>query len=102
MQVERVERSFEPCTESGWYGYYIHLAGPLSHPLVTALAPLGQLSYFQSLKRPFFTLRGPDFLLRGIVGDTFIKAGFSAKEAPSLAAIKAAIEAAPCEGSSPA
>ena len=94
MNIERVERSYDQCAESGWFGYYIHLARPVGPALVEALAPLGQLTYMKSMKRPFFSVRGADFLVRGITGDGFVKAGLAQKDAPALEQVKRVIEEA--------
>ncbi|NLI55004.1 MAG: hypothetical protein GX417_11905 [Clostridiales bacterium] len=93
MHVTTVERSFEPCSESGWYGYDVHLSEPIDGALIDALAALGRLSRIRTLKRPFFTVRGDGFLLRGITGDRFLRAGFAKKDAPELSDILSAIDA---------
>ncbi len=92
MKIVKIERSYETCTESGWYGYDIRLSGAVEEPLVGALAALGKLSYFRQLKRPFFTVRSENFLIRGITGDHCIRAGFADKNAPDMAMICRVIE----------
>ena len=91
MRVLSVERSFEPCAESGWYGYDLRLDAPVDDKLIEALGALGQLSCVRSLKRPFFLVRNESFLLRGITGDLFLRAGFAVKDAPELTAILSTI-----------
>lgn len=87
MKIVKIERSFETCTEGGWYGYHIILADPIDEDLIMALSALGQLYYLKRLQRPFFTVRSKSFLVRGIMGDHIIKAGFENKEAPEMASI---------------
>lgn len=92
MQVLSKERSFEPCAESGWYGYDIRLCAPIDAALIEALGALGQMSCILTLKHPFFILRGEGFLLRGITGNCFLRAGFSERTAPQMEQICAVIE----------
>ena len=92
MQVLSTERSFEPCSESGWYGYDIRLSVPIDAALIEALGVLGQMSCILTLKHPFFILRGEGFLLRGNTENCFLRAGFSEKTAPQMAQICAVIE----------
>ncbi len=93
MRVLSAERSFEPCAESGWYGYDIHLGEPVGEALISALGALGRLSCVRSLKRPFFVVRGDGFLIRGIVGDRFLRAGFAERDAPQMERLLAAVAA---------
>ncbi len=92
MRVRSVERSFEPCAESGWYGYDIRLDAPVDDALIESLGALGRLSCIRTLKRPFFTVRAEGFLIRGIAGDLFLRAGFAAKGTPEMDLILEAIE----------
>jgi hypothetical protein len=91
MQVLSAERSFEPCTESGWYGYDIRIDAPINAQLIEVLGVLGRMSCILTLKRPFFIVRGDGFLLRGITGDCFLRAGFAEKSAPQMDLILAVI-----------
>ena len=97
MQVLSAERSFEPCAESGWYGYDIRLSEPIDDGLIDALGTLGQMSCIRTLKRPFFIVRGDGFLLRGITGDCFLRAGFAEKNAPQMDLILSVISSAESE-----
>jgi hypothetical protein len=92
MRVLSNERSIEPCTESGWYGYDIRLSAPIDQKLIDVLGTLGCMRCISALKRPFFILRGEGFLIRGITGDEFLRAGFAEKSAPQLDRICAVIE----------
>ncbi len=92
MRVLSKERSFEPCAESGWYGYDICLGAPIDQTLIQALGTLGRMSCILTLKRPFFILCGEGFLLRGITGDCFLRAGFAEKSAPQMEQICAVID----------
>ncbi len=92
MRIKKIERSYETCTESGWYGYYIVIDEPVDDDLIMKLSVLGKLSYWRNLKRPFFTVRSEQFLIRGVVGDDFIKAGFADKAVPELEMIRCVIE----------
>ena len=92
MQILSKERSFEPCAESGWYCYDIRLGAPIDAALIEALGTLGQMSCILTLKHPFFILRGEGFLMRGITGNYFLRAGFSEKAAPQMDLICAVIE----------
>lgn len=94
MRVLSAERSFEPCTESGWYGYDIRLSEPIDTRLIEALGALGSMSSILALKRPFFIVRGDGFLLRGITGDCFLRAGFAGKSAPQMDLILSVISSA--------
>lgn len=94
MKITKVEKSFDLCAESGWFGYYIHLAKPVSDPLIQSLAPLGQLTYMKTLKRPFFLVRTQTFLVRGILGDAFLKVGISQNDETLLQRVQAVIEEA--------
>lgn len=91
MQALSTERSFEPCAESGWYGYNIRLSEPIDDDLIDALGTLGQLQCIRTLKCPFFIVRGDGFLLRGITGDCFLRAGFAEKSAPQMDLIRSVI-----------
>ncbi len=93
MQALRAERSFEPCAESGWYGYDIHLSEPVDEQLIETLGTLGRMSCIRTLQRPFFIVRAEGFLLRGITGDCFLRAGFAEKSAPQMDLIFSAISA---------
>ena len=84
MQALSAERSFAPCAESGWYGYDIRLSEPIDDALIETLGTLGQMQCIRTLKRPFFIVRGDGFLLRGITGDCFLRAGFAEKSAPQM------------------
>jgi len=94
MQALSAERSFEPCAENGWYGYDIRLSDPIDARLIKALGTLGRMTCILTLKRPFFIVRGDGFLLRGITGDCFLRAGFAEKTAPQMDLIFSAISSA--------
>ena len=98
MQALSAERSFEPCAESGWYGYDIHLSEPIDARLIEALGALGCMSCIRTLKRPFFIVRAEGFLLRGITGDFFLRAGFAEKTAPQMDLIFSTISSATSAG----
>lgn len=73
----------DSCAESGWYGYDIHISKPVNETLIASLGILGRMNCICTLKRPFFIVRGEGFLVRGIAGDDFIRAGSSDKAARS-------------------
>ncbi len=92
MRVIASERSLEPCAESGWFGYDLALSEPIDESLLEALGSLGRMNCIRTLKRPFFIVRAEEFVLRGIVGDRFLRAGFSALSAPQMEQICAVID----------
>lgn len=92
MKVLSKERSIEPCAENGWFGYDIRLSMPIDSKLIESLGTLGCLRCILTLKRPFFIVHGDGFLLRGIMGDCLLRAGFAEKTAPQLESICAFIE----------
>lgn len=92
MKITAVERSFEQCTESGWTGWHLRLDGKCDDDLVQALAPLGALTYMKHMARPFFLVQNEHFLVRGLVGDTFIKAGLKNNDQSWIEHIRAAVE----------
>lgn len=92
IKVLSKERSIEPCTENGWFGYDIHLNMPIDLAIIESLGTLGRLRCILTLKRPFFIVHGDGFLLRGIMGDCLLRAGFADKTAPQLENICAFLE----------
>ncbi len=94
MTVVDTQRAMEPCAEAGYFGHYIHFDRDVDEAYVTALRPLGDLTFLRELKKPFFLLRGDGYILRGQVGDRFCKAGVAGNDPDTLARLIEALQTA--------
>lgn len=95
MKVLRTERAMEPCIEGGFFGHYVTLDGAVSAGWVEALAALGSLTFMKNLKKPFYLVRGPRFVIRGQVGDSFCKLGIEGNDGALLEKVCRDLEALP-------
>lgn len=80
MRLTATTRSLEPCAEAGWYAYNLHFEdGLIDEPFVRALRPLGgSMLFMRHLAKPFFKLENHTYIVRGVVGDNFIRVGVHA------------------------
>lgn len=84
QRVIEIERSAELCAESGWYAYIFTLSEPLDAALADRIAALGSAMLLRQLARPFLTVRTEHMVLRGIFGDSTLRVGVPALDAPEL------------------
>ena len=95
MNIVKVTRSFEACAEAGWFGYDIHLECPVDETSVKALYSLGKMTFMKQLKNPFFVVRADKFLVRGVLGNSFVRAGIAQNDPETLDFVLETLRAAP-------
>ena len=76
MQITGKRKSLEPCTESGWEAYDLLLAAPLSEEDIESLRRIeGSFLFLRQLKKPFFKIENHNYVIKGVLGDPFIRVG---------------------------
>ncbi len=70
--VERIP-SRERCAEAGWYAWDLVLERPMDDAFIRALRPLGGFTYLRMLKKPFFKIESEYCLVKGLLGDDFLR-----------------------------
>lgn len=76
ITIKEIKRSFEPCSEAGWFGYNVIINEPFTESCIQKLSELGNLLYLSKLKTPFFTFKNKNVFIKGILGGTEIRIGF--------------------------
>lgn len=74
MKVLKTVPSRERCAESGWYASDLLLERPMDAPFIRSLREFGGSFVFLSmLKKPFFKLESDYYMLKGCLGDDFLR-----------------------------
>lgn len=68
MKVIAVKESVELCTESGWSAYDMFLDGKMDRETILKLGGLGDLTYLEMLKQPFYRIEQTYYMIRGLEG----------------------------------
>ncbi|NCD07289.1 MAG: hypothetical protein EOL97_14345 [Spirochaetia bacterium] len=75
MNIIKVEKSFELCAESGWYGYDIYFDEKIDKKLILSLNSFGHLLYLSKLKVPFFKVETSQYIIKGTEGKNNLRIG---------------------------
>ena len=90
MKLTGINRSLEPCVEAGWDAYNLQFDGKVDDAFVRALRPLGgSFLFMRQLAKPFFKVESNYYIVRGVVGDDFIRVGVHADSPEELSRIEA-------------
>ena len=73
MNIINVEKSFELCAESGWYGYDIYFDEEIDKNFILSLKSFGNLLYLSKLKAPFFKVETSQYIIKGTEGINNLK-----------------------------
>ena len=93
MRLKERTKSLEPCAEAGWYAYNLHFDAPVDVALVQSLRPLGgSFLFMRQLAKPFFKIESDYYIVRGVVGDDFIRVGVHADNEDELQRIEAFVQ----------
>lgn len=92
MKRAEVLKSFELCSEAGWFGYDIYYDQPIDKSFIQGLSSLGSLLYMEQLKTPFFRVEGKGFLIKGVEGRLNLRIGISRNDPDFLEEILSGME----------
>ena len=74
MRIIEKRKSLEPCTESGWDAVDLLTDQGLTEEEITSLKAVGgSFLYLKQLKKPFFKLESHDYVIKGVLGDSFFR-----------------------------
>lgn len=73
MKVISVKESVELCTESGWSAYDMALDGRVDRETIIRLGSLGDLTYLEMLKQPFYRIEQPYYMIKGLEGSNTLR-----------------------------
>ena len=74
MKIVNIEESRERCVEAGWMAYDILFSVPMEKEFIRSLKDIGgAFMFLEVLKKPFFKLEAEHYLLRGVLGDSFLR-----------------------------
>ena len=68
MKVLDRRESVELCTESGWSAYDMILAGKMDRETILEMGKLGDLTYLEMLKQPFYRIEQNFYMIKGLQG----------------------------------
>ncbi len=68
MKVLDRRESVELCTESGWSAYDMILDGKMDRETILELGKLGDLTYLEMLKQPFYRIEQNFYMIKGLQG----------------------------------
>ncbi len=68
MKVIAVKESIELCTEAGWSAYDMFLDGKMDRETILKLGALGDLTYLEMLKQPFYRIEQNYYMIKGLEG----------------------------------
>ncbi len=68
MRVTDRRESIELCTESGWQAYDLILDGQMDRDTILRLGKLGDLTYLEMLKQPFYRIEQNYYMIKGLEG----------------------------------
>lgn len=68
MKVIAVKESVELCTESGWSAYDMFLDEKMDRETILKLKDLGDLTYLETLKQPFYRVEQNFYMIKGLEG----------------------------------
>ena len=75
MLITGKRKSLEPCTESGWEAYDLLLSAPLTEEDIVGLRQIeGSFLFLRQLRHPFFKIENHQYIIRGVLGDSFFRA----------------------------
>ncbi len=68
MKVTDKRESIELCTESGWQAYDLVLDGEMDRDTILRLGHLGDLTYLEMLRQPFYRIEQNYYMIKGLQG----------------------------------
>ena len=75
MKIINVEKSFELCAEAGWYGYEAYCDVEITPDFIYKIGRLGQLTFLNTLKNPFFRVETHEYSIKGVQGNKQFRIG---------------------------
>lgn len=79
----------EPCAEAGWHARHYLLEAPIDRAFILAMRPLGSFLFLADLAKPFFKVEADHFLIKGLLGDDFLRIAVHRDHDAELARIEA-------------
>lgn len=73
MKVISVKESVELCTESGWSAYDMALDAGMDRETIIRLGSLGDLTYLEMLKQPFYRIEQAYYMIKGLEGSNTLR-----------------------------
>lgn len=91
MKVTDRRESIELCTESGWQAYDLILDGQMDRDTIFRLGKLGDLTYLEMLKQPFYRIELNYYMIKGLEGADRLRVAMLTGHEEILERVEAAI-----------